>query len=535
MKKEYVSYQELSYFEGIISSYLNQDELVKDLYHRFPSLENFEQQIKEKQQATTSSTAQRAVLKNVLLKQYEHITAKDLTVKNIVSLENENTFTITTGHQLNLFTGPLYFIYKIVSTINLCKHLSKTYPKFNFVPVYWMVTEDHDFDEIRYFNYQGSKFVFEKETSGAVGTVTTQGLDKVYERICQLWPDSIYGSQLKKLFHDAYLLHKSLTDATRFLAHQLFKDDGLVILDANDAALKRLAIPYFKEELLKQTSFKEVSKTLEQWPQEFKVQVNPREINLFYLTASSRKRILATQDGFSIHDDDLQFTTAAMMEELDRHPERFSPNVIIRPLYQEVILPNLCYIGGGGEIAYWLELKKYFDTSQVVFPVLLLRNSAVVLSHKQHAKLLKTACTVHDLFLPSHELATTITNNVTSIPIDFTPQRVQLQEQFKHLYDIAAQTDKSFLGAVAAQEKKQLNGLDSLEKRLLKAQKHAYKSQIDSALNLQSSLFPRGGLQERYENFAAFYLEHGMDFLEIVKTALDPLHPAFTVITLPNN
>lgn len=535
MKKEYVSYQELSYFEGIISSYLNQDELTKDLYYRFPTIENFKQQILEKQLSAASDATHRKVLKNVLLKQYETISSKDATVENIVSLENENTFTVTTGHQLNLFTGPLYFIYKIVSTINLCKQLSKAYPEFNFVPIYWMATEDHDFEEIQYFNYKGSKIVFEKETSGAVGDIATQGLEIVYERICHLWPDSIYGTDLKKLFHDAYLRHETLTDATRFLAHELFKEDGLVILDASDAALKRLAIPYFKEELFKQTSFNEVSKTLKHWPPEFKVQVNPREINLFYLTATSRKRIMTAQDGFSIHEDDEHFTAAQMMEELERHPERFSPNVIVRPLYQEVILPNLCYIGGSGEIAYWLELKRYFNTSQVVFPVLLLRNSAVVLSYKQHEKLLKTACSLKDLFLTSHELAAKITQNVTSIPIDFTTQRLHLQHQFKQLYNIAALTDKSFLGAVAAQEKKQLNGLDALEKRLLKAQKNKYKQQIASALDLQNAVFPNGGLQERYENFASFYLDHGMHFLEIVKRELDPLHAAFTVITLPSD
>jgi len=313
----------------------------------------------------------------------------------------------------------------------------------------------------------------------------------------------------------------------------LFKDEGLVIIDGDDASLKKTAVPYFKEELVNQTSFKEVSKTLANWPAAYKVQVNPREINLFYLTASYRKRIIAINDGFKIDETDLRFTQKEVLTELENHPERFSPNVLLRPLYQEVILPNLCYIGGGGELVYWLQLKQFFNKVKVVFPMLLLRNSALLVTHKQAEKISSLSCSLHDLFLQQHELATVVTNKVTAIPIDFTMQREQLHKQFASLHELASQTDKSFLGAVAAQEKKQLNGLDTLEKRLLKAQKIKCSDHIERAAALQQALFPGGSLQERKENFAVFYLDHGKELLEIVKSNLDPLDPTFTVITLP--
>jgi bacillithiol biosynthesis cysteine-adding enzyme BshC len=291
--------------------------------------------------------------------------------------------------------------------------------------------------------------------------------------------------------------------------------------------------PYFEDELLKNTSFKQVTETLKTWPTDFKVQVNPREVNLFYLTDAYRKRIIPVENGFAIDDTDIVFTTASLLEELEVHPERFSPNVIMRPLYQEVILPNLCYIGGGGELAYWLELKAYFEEVDVVFPMLLLRNSALLVTHKQDEKLANMECAIQDLFLQEHELASVVTTAISAIDIDFTNLQKQLKQQFESLYDIAAKTDKSFVGAVAAQEKKQLNGLENLEKRLLKAQKHKHSDHVERAVQLQLELFPGGTLQERKENFASFYLDHGQELLQILKDQLDPLDPSFTVITLP--
>jgi len=534
MKKVTIPYQELSYFSGLMAGYLNEHDDVQGLYNRFPNLVNFKQQLLEKQTSWSDASAKRLVLKNALLKQYAGVTDNNASLLNVESLAHSTTFTITTGHQLNLFTGPLYFLYKIISTINLCKQLGTAYPNYAFVPVYWMATEDHDFEEIQYFNFKGRKVVFEKESTSAVGNLSTSGLENVQEVINQLWPDSVYGEELKNLFGKAYLEHDTLATATRFLAHALFKDEGLVIIDGDDASLKNIVASYFKEELINQTSFKEVSKTLANWPSAYNVQVNPREINLFYLTAAYRKRIIAVNDGFEIDETDLRFTQKELLTELENHPERFSPNVLLRPLYQEVILPNLCYIGGGGELAYWLELKRYFNKVKVVFPMLLLRNSALLVTHKQAEKILNLSCSLRDLFLREHELSTVVTNNVTAIPIDFTVQREQLHKQFASLYELASQTDKSFLGAVAAQEKKQINGLDALEKRLLKAQKIKCSGHIDRAAALQQALFPGGSLQERKENFAVFYLDHGKELLEIIKSNLDPLDPTFTVITLPD-
>ncbi|MEN8815914.1 MAG: bacillithiol biosynthesis cysteine-adding enzyme BshC [Nonlabens sp.] len=525
-------YQSIRHFSNLMSDYLDEKEHLKTLYHRFPRLENFKDQVEEKQLEWSASQYKRDVLADVIEHQYRNVDDKTESLKNIKILKDSNTFTVTTGHQLNLFTGPLYFLYKIISTINLCKQLQNNYPDFNFVPVYWMATEDHDFEEIQYFNYEDKKVVYNRKASGGVGRLSTQGLDKVLEVFKSFLGKHDNALEVMSLFKKGYLENKNLADATRAIAHELFKVHGLVIIDADDHRLKSLAVPYFKEELVSKDSFTAVSKTLENWPDHYKVQVNPREINLFYLTDDYRKRIIEKNGTYFIDEIDQSFTQKEILQELENHPERFSPNVIMRPLYQEVILPNLCYIGGGGEMAYWLELKDYFDSQKVTFPILLLRNSALLATTKQLNKVGNLELEIWDLFKKDHELTTQLTHKISEIEIDFSSQKEHLTKQFQELHELAMQTDLSFENAVHAQERKQIKGLEHLEKRLLKAQKRKHDDFLERALLLQKELFPKGSLQERQANFSYFYQEHGSTFIEKIMDSLDPLDLRFTIIEL---
>jgi len=513
-----------------MKDYLDQNDGLKNLYHRFPNLRNFKDQMEEKS-GQKHIKEQRLVLKKRLIQQYQGIDDAEAALHNIEALDNSKTFTITTGHQLNLFTGPLYFLYKIVSTINLCETLSKEYPDCRFVPVYWMATEDHDFEEIKFFNYGDRKLVYERESHGAVGRLDTEGLEQVHKQLELVLGSSKYSEELTRLFFESYS-KENLSEATKKLAHELFKSDGLVIVEADDPALKELMIPIFEKELMNQESFKAVSKTLEAWKDEYKIQVTPREINLFYLNDTGRYRIIKRDDQFFLEGSELSFSKEQIIKELHAHPERFSPNVIMRPLYQEVILPNLCYIGGGGEIAYWLELKGYFESQNIPLPILLLRNSALLVNEKQMEKLGKLDLTVEDLFQKEYLLEEQIVKQVGEIEINFNSQKDLLKKQFEELYEIAQETDPTFKGAVGAQERKQIKGLEHLEKRLLKAQKRKWKDYINRALIVQQELFPNGSLQERQANFSYFYKDHGPELIQVLKSELDPLDFQFTVIPL---
>ena len=527
MPTDCISYQDSGYFTPLMNDYLDQKENLQSLYNRFPTLENFQEQILEKQENFDGEN--RKILVSVLKEQYQNIAVSDLTHQNIEALKEQNTFTITTGHQLNLFTGPLYFLYKIISAINLSKELKAKYPDSNFVPVYWMATEDHDFDEINYFNFKGKKFRWNKESSGPVGRLSTEGLSDVLDVFSLELGQGNNAETIKKLFEEAYLKHDNLADATRFLANSLFGEYGLVILDADNAALKKLFVPFVKEELLHQTSSKKVLESTEML-KDYNVQVNPRDINLFYIEDNLRERIIFQNETYYVNKTDIKFSEKEMLEELENHPEKFSPNVIMRPLYQEVILPNLCYIGGGGELAYWLELKSFFDAVNITFPILLLRNSVLLATEKQAKKADKLHLSWKDLFMKQADLANEKIKTFSEFTIDFSEQKKFLKQQFENLHEIASKTDQSFSGAVKAQETKQLKGLENLEKRLLKAEKRKHSEELERITDLQNELFPIKSLQERQTNFSEFYIANGDALITKLFSSLQPLENRFDII-----
>jgi len=537
-----IPYSETNYFIKLVCDYLAEKPELKPFYNRFPKLENFKEQFEEKQRSLSGvvtersrsiEVSSRSTLVKVLSTQYKNLNVSKATQNNINSLSEETTFTITTGHQLNLFTGPLYFLYKIFSVINLAEELNKEHSNNHFVPVYWMATEDHDFDEINFFNLFGKKLEWNRNASGAVGELATDGFEEVLKELKSALGTSENAQKLISLFSEAYINHDNLTDATRYLANELFSDYGLVILDGNDHDLKKQFIPFAEKELTENLSYKTITETTENLEKlGFNRQVYPREINLFYLTKNLRERIVEENGIFNINNTELTFSKEEILKELQEFPERFSPNALLRPLFQEVVLPNLCYVGGGGEVAYWFQLKDYFKSVGVVFPMVLLRNSVLLVPKKLSKKLKKLHENIEDLFLPQNDLEKKHTLQLSDIKIDFTPQREHLKKQFKDLYEVAKKTDASFLGAVTAQEKKQLNGLDKLEKRLLNAEKRKLADQLNRLTAIQDELFPKGGLQERSFNFSEFYLEFGDRLLKELKDNLDPLCHEFTVLEL---
>jgi len=531
MPTDCITFKDTGYFSKLICNYLAEAKTLKPFYNRYPKLENFKAQIEEKSNSFKKET--RTVLVDALKEQYKNLETSETTLNNIKALSDSKTFAITTGHQLNLFTGPLYFLHKIVSTINLAKQLKAKYPKNNFVPIYWMASEDHDFEEINYFNFKGKKIQWNKESSGAVGALNTSGLEAVFEIFSKELGIGDNAETLKKLFSRAYIEHNTLAEATLYLANELFKDYGLVIVEANNRELKRLFVPHIEKELIEQISEQKVLETNTKIEAlDFGIQVNPRAINLFYITENLRERIVLEDDTYKVLNTAISWSKSELIKHLNEFPERFSPNVILRPLYQEVILPNLCYIGGGGELAYWFQLKSNFTANKVVFPILLLRNSVLIKTKQQSNKLERLNISNKDIFLKRESFINKKVRAISNIDIDFSDQIAHLKNQFKALFVLAKETDTSFIGAVAAQEKKQINGLENLEKRLLKAQKRKLKNQVTRMTDLQNELFPNGNLQERNTNFSELYLEFGADLIPKLIENLEPLKGAFTVLTI---
>jgi len=531
MKSDSIPYCRTGYFSKLMCDYLTGTKELKPFYNIFPSEENLIQLANEK--AQWFSKDKREVLVKELQEQNKSLSLSASTKENIKALAHPESVTITTGHQLNLFTGPLYFFYKILDVINASKKLNEAQNQHRFVPVFWMATEDHDFEEINHFHFQSQKVTWESKQTGAVGRFNTEGLDEVAKKIDNLIGNGENGTYLKKLFFNAYTKHETLAEATRYLVNELFGDFGLVIIDGDSKVLKEFFMPVVTAELNQQKSNKEITQTTNALIKAgYHEQVHPRKINLFYLTDTQRLRIENIEDGFTLVDGDTDFTNTELLEEAEKYPERFSPNALLRPVYQEIVLPNVAYIGGGGELAYWLQLKDYFDAIDVPFPALVLRTSMLILNKKQKDKLERLEARPIELFLDDVDLEADRAKKLSELPVDFSKQKQHLEKQFANLYVLAEKTDASFLGAVAAQERKQIKGLENLEKRLLRAQKRKYASEIARLINIKSELFPKGNLQERISNFSELYLAYGEEFVEAITKETNPFEGAFKVVVL---
>lgn len=517
METDCLHFKKTGYFSKIILDYLAGKEQLAPFYHYSPEIKAFKSAIENK----SFSNKQRKVLVDSLNRQYKDggIKLKNApqVEENIRALEKEETFTVTTGHQLCLFTGPLYFIYKIVSAIKLAQSLKSTYPDKNFVPVYWMATEDHDFEEISHFQFKGEKLQWKTDQKGAVGRMNTASLDTVFNEFKELLVDySTHGEELKSLFEKSYLQHDNLADATRFLVNELFSDYGVVVIDGDDVPLKQEFAPLVKEELLKEISSELVSQQSENLAKHYKTQVNAREINLFYLTDDSRNRIVKENDTYFIHDTALSFSEQEILQELDEYPERFSPNVLLRPIYQELILPNLAYIGGGGELAYWFQLKSTFEHFKLPVPALLLRNSAMWLDLKQTKYLNQLNISLEQLFFDEGVLLKEWVKENAEYDLELTEEKEAASTFYDKLEEKIEKIDASLhphLEALKTKHQKELNQLSEKIIRTERKKKATASSQIN---HLKTTLFPNGGLQERNANFSSVYLSKGKEMIEIL-------------------
>ena len=534
MKAQYLPLSDTGFVSRLISDYLEGIEGLKPFHNGAPSFENLHRQALKKKASYPSDI--RSSLCTVLAMQYQGVETSPKVVEHIKLLQKNTTLTVTTGHQLCLMTGPLYFIYKIISTIKLSQQLKKKFSDLDFVPVYWMASEDHDFEEISSFIFKGKKFQWKSNFGGAVGKIKTEGLSSLLDLFKKELGDSIDGVELRELIERSYESGNNLSDATRIFINHLFGHYGLLIIDANHRELKHYLTPIIKEDLLNHTCNKQVLNQIasikKNYSNDFKPQVNPREVNLFLLQDGKRSRIMKTENGYRLEGSGEIFSIEEMIDKVDQNPEKFSPNVLLRPLYQELILPNIAYFGGGAELAYWLELKSYFDSQKLLFPILCLRNMALIVPRKSAKKIRNLKLNLSDLFLERNALINKKVRQISNIDLDLSSFKKDLEIKFNHLEALIDKTDASFKGAVRAQKSKQFKGIDHLEKRLLKAQKKKLKDHVERLVLIHEELFPGGNLQERVENFSFFYIEKGHDFKSFLIETFNPLSNEFTFIEI---
>ena len=530
MKKTLVPFAETNQFSGLIDDYLGGDAALRPFYNYFPELASFSSVIRNRE----SFPCDRNSLADAILKQYSDILSGSTNsvgiVKNAISnLRNSNCFTVTTGHQLNLFTGPLFAIYKILTTIKLTRILSEQYPQQTFVPVFWMASEDHDFAEIDHINLFGKRITWKRDQEGAVGRMSLEGMPEFIAEV-----ETILGSDSNciSLFKEAYTNVTNLSAATRKLMHGLFGKYGLVVIDGDDQQLKKIFVEEMKDDLVNHSAYKAVTETSKRLSQFQKIQVQPREINLFYLEGKTRNRIEKSQDGnYLIVNTDHKFTREQILKELEVHPEKFSPNVVLRPVYQEKILPNLAYIGGPGELNYWLQFKDAFEALKVHYPVFIPRSCMMLLPATIVDKTEKLGLGLEDLFLSTDFLVLKVLEKSSDVHVGTDSVSSTINKEFEKLQKDWTQLDPSLRSAIEAEKQKFLNSLAGLEEKARRAMKRKNETVVTQVKNMKEKLFPGGGLQERHENILNYYCRFGEGLPDALLDQIDPFEKKFVVLS----
>ncbi|MDB5089397.1 MAG: bacillithiol biosynthesis cysteine-adding enzyme BshC [Mucilaginibacter sp.] len=522
-----INYKDTGSFSPTVIDYLEDAPALRPFYGYRPDLNGFTELLKNKK-----VVADREILVKILSDQYSKMPHRDKVQNNISLLKNNNSYTITTGHQLNIFAGPLYFIYKIVTAIKLAGQLKEQFPDKNFVPVYWMASEDHDFAEINYTNIGGKKVHWWYEASGATGRINPDTMRQALNQYKGALGIERHANELAEIVETAYTKFDKLADATRYLVNALFGQYGLVIIDADDHRFKQSFAPIIEQDIIEQNSFKNIEATNKQLHDlGVHIQVNPREINFFYLMDGLRERIVFEHDSYNVLNSGIKFTEAELKKEISQYPERFSPNVVMRPLYQECILPNIAYIGGGAEVVYWLELKSNFEHYKVDFPILILRNSGLVIGKETASKIAKMDLHPADLFKTSDTIKNDWIKKHSCHNLSLTEEWRELTSVFEKIKLRAYKIDNTLAPSADAVQARLKHAIDNLEKKLIKAEKRNYLTRLEQVEHIKGDIFPKDSLQERSENFGLFYVKWGQKFIDELIRHFEPLDFKFTVLT----
>ena len=522
-----IPFNKVPQFSSRDKAYVLGDGALRPFYKYPVSLEAFKQVMADKQK----DPADRATLVEVLLRQHEGLEVPPVIYENIKKLRNKNSFTVITAHQPSLFTGPLYYIFKIMSVINLAEKLKEKYPENNFIPLFITSGEDHDFAEINHLHLFNKTLTWESGQTGPTGNMDTATLRPVLDELKNILGENENAKNIFSLIEKAYTENEKYDRAAYHFTYELFKRYGLVVLNTNDAELKKLFVPIIKEEIFHQVSKPLVESAFEELNKiGFAPQAVPREINFFYLKGHIRERIVFENNVYKILNTDISFSKKEMEKEIENHPEHFSPNVIMRPIYQELTTPNLAYIGGGGEIAYWLERKKQFEYFNINFPMLVRRDSAMWIDAGVLKKMKKNNLEINDLWKKTDVLIREYISNFGVVEISLKKEKKELEKIYEGLAKKAKAANPSLEKFVLAEHAKARKSLDQIETRLLRAEKQSNENAISQIRSVKEKLFPNNGLQERYDNFLPYYLKYGDAFFQILKECFDPLEKVFKVI-----
>lgn len=520
-----ISRDKINQFSSFSQAFGNQTTFGQFLTAPLSSISDLHAQAQKKKEAYSSENRQNLVrVWNSQIASY----ASESQLENLKLLERESTFTITTGHQLTLFAGPLYLIYKVLHVVRLAEAFNKSQNDFKAVPVFWMASEDHDFDEVKSAHLFNQQLTWESGQTGPVGRFNMDDFKEVKSQFSSFFEGK--ETEIRELL--AITERPDYASYLQEFISKLFAEFGVLVLQPDNRDLKKEFIPVILREISGPSAHEAVLNTNRQVEAAgYKPQANSRSCNLFYLKAGERLRIEPTASGLAI--DGKVYSKEELEQLVREEPENFSPNVILRPVYQETILPNLVYVGGGGEMAYWIQLKGVFEVHQTLFPLIQQRVSLQLTDGALKKRMDKLNWRDERYFEPKEDLKKQFLKENESDDLDLSMLYAEFNTLRSTMIEKARSIEatlESFAEAETVRMKKQL---ESFEQRLVKQLKQRHEQALQSIDFISERVIPENSLQERYFHWLQFAPSGAYkELLRQIHAEIDPFEAGLIVVDL---
>lgn len=511
--------------------YYYNPEKVSQFYNgNFRNLSDFQKQAGK----VRSRPFQRKQLAAILEEQNRNYGCGSETLGNIHNLTQNQTCAVVTGQQVGLFSGPLYTIYKALTAVKLTEYLNQNNLGC-FVPIFWLAADDHDLTEINHINLLNKKNQIEKiqcdsfplSTKLPVSKILlTQEINKCIQQLNNLSHDSEFKDEIISHLSDAYESDLSYVEAFGKWMTRLFKSYGLIFIDASNQGFKELGKSVFLKEITENSPSTlcavESSKKLKQAKYKCQIPLRKGILNLF-LTNPDRLSIGIKKDGYVIKDTQQTYSRDDLLDLVGKKSYLCSPNVLLRPIYQDTILPTVAYIGGPSEIAYFAQMKSTYDRFNIPMPILYPRKSLTIIENKIKNVLQKHNLNVLDFWHNIDQTIQTIIKKHIPQSYDkvFSTAAFHLKQDFQSIKKELVSMDPDLGSSADLTLERISQQFKYLEKKILKASKKQNEILIQQLYKVKNNLYPADHLQERVLNIVPYLIKYGYPFLDKLYKTID--------------
>ncbi|MAT58990.1 MAG: bacillithiol biosynthesis cysteine-adding enzyme BshC [Ignavibacteriae bacterium] len=522
----FINFSDIPGHQNLFLDYLYEfDNVEKYFRYNFRDTNSFSslfQKISESERADKKSVV------NAINQFYSAYKPSKKTKVNIELLGKDKTVAVVTGQQLGILGGPLYTFYKTITAIKLASSLKEKYDDYNFVPVFWLEGDDHDFEEVTELNLinqknELQKFIYndnkpEDFNRGNIGRLAfNEGIENFIQEVKSELRETEFSKNVFELFEDSYKSGNTFKKAFSDLIFNLFDEEGLIIFDPQQNEIKNLLKPIFKKELSNfEVHANEVVKISADLEEVYHSQVKVKPINLFYSENNGRYSIEPEDDLFRLKGKRQKFTLIELLDEIENYPDKFSANVLLRPITQDYLLPTGFYVAGPSEISYFAQVMPLYNKFGISEPVIYPRSSVTILEKNIKGVLEKYELNIEDIFVEEKLLNNRVLNQVADIRID------DLLHEYEHQIAKAMDNIKEKLFGIDPTLKdlsdktyqKIKQGLDTLKSKAENAQERKHDVALRQIKKASISLYPNNNLQERELNWLYFANKYGMDIIK---------------------